>query len=98
LSDADTDASFEAANPHALASTLLGNATMRVISDETRFYRSKLDNPANPELWQPAFAATLTRETHASDLAPGTESAIQLAFGYSDGFGREIQKKTAVRR
>ena len=36
---------------------------------------------------------TLARETHAADLSPGARTKIQLSFSYSDGFGREIQKK-----
>ena len=35
----------------------------------------------------------LARETHAADLAPGEQTTIQHSFSYSDGFGREIQKK-----
>src|SRR6185436_14906429 len=42
---------------------------------------------------QPAFAATLARETHASEPAPPDGLKIQVSFSYSDGFGREIQKK-----
>jgi len=38
-------------------------------------------------------AATIARETHVSDLAAGQESRLQVSFSYSDGFGREIQKK-----
>jgi hypothetical protein len=44
------------------------------------------------------FAATIERETHISDLAslPADQngaSKLQITFSYSDGFGREIQKK-----
>src|SRR5262249_21343920 len=39
------------------------------------------------------FAATLSRETHVSDLSPDEQSKIQISLGYSDGFGREIQNK-----
>src|SRR5262249_806161 len=39
------------------------------------------------------FAATLARESHVSDPAPPGGLRIQCSFSYSDGFGREIQKK-----
>jgi hypothetical protein len=42
---------------------------------------------------QPVFAATLARETHVSDPLPPDGLKIQISFSYSDGFGREIQKK-----
>ena len=93
LTEAELDAFFASTNPRNDAAALLGQATMRVISDESRFYRSRLANPDDPALWQPAYAATLTRETHVSALDAGAVSPVQLAFGYSDGFGREIQKK-----
>ena len=48
---------------------------------------------SDPTRWQPACAATLARETHASDPVPAQGRKIQLSFSYSDGFGREIQKK-----
>jgi hypothetical protein len=35
----------------------------------------------------------LARETHATDLESGQQTKIQHSFAYSDGFGREIQKK-----
>src|SRR5262249_7340421 len=50
-------------------------------------------NPLDPSRWEPAFAATLARETHASDPLPSDGLKIQISFSYSDGFGREIQKK-----
>ena len=39
------------------------------------------------------FAATLARETHASDPLPPGGLKVQVSLSYSDGFGREIQKK-----
>src|SRR5260370_13483353 len=50
-------------------------------------------NPNDPTLRQPTFAATLARETHLNDPVPTGGLKIQVSFGYSDGFGREIQKK-----
>jgi RHS repeat-associated protein len=42
---------------------------------------------------QPVFAATLARETHVSDPLPPGGLKVQVGLSYSDGFGREIQKK-----
>jgi RHS repeat-associated protein len=74
---------FNAADPHAFAEALLGSATTRIIYDLEHFQRTG----------RPVFAATLARETHASDPFPTGGLKIQISFAYSDGFGREIQKK-----
>jgi RHS repeat-associated protein len=71
----------------------LQNATTRVVYDVNRFYNSRTANPADPTKWMPCFAATISRETHYYDLATGQQSRLQISFSYSDGFGREIQKK-----
>lgn len=65
--------------------TLLQGATTRIVYDLHRFMRES----------KPPFAATIARETHVSDLdlAAGEQSPLQISFSYSDGFGREIQKK-----
>ena len=70
------------ADPHARAATLLGKATTRIVYDLGRYQRAG----------QPPFAATLARETHFHDPG-GAQTRIQISFSYSDGFGREIQKK-----
>jgi RHS repeat-associated protein len=70
-------------DPRANAATLLKNATSRVVHDIDRYRREG----------QPPFAAMLARETHASDLAANEQTKIKIDFSYSDGFGREIQKK-----
>jgi RHS repeat-associated protein len=75
------------------AATLLGKASARIVYDPDRFYRTRNANPDNPEQWHPTFAATLARETHVSDLAAEQKTKIQVGLSYSDGFGREIQKK-----
>ncbi len=62
---------------------LLGKATSRIIYDIDRFWRTG----------EPPFAATIARETHTFNLGAGKLSKLQVSFGYSDGFGREIQKK-----
>ena len=66
-----------------IAAELLGNATSRIVYDETCFQR----------LERPAFAATIARETHVSDLVNGEQTAVQVSLAYSDGFGRIIQNK-----
>ena len=40
-----------------------------------------------------AVAATLARETHVERLCRRAAAPIQVTLSYSDGFGREIQKK-----
>jgi RHS repeat-associated protein len=72
---------------------LLADATSRTVYDLDRFWITQAANPGDPSKWQPAVAATIARETHVSDLAAGQESRLQVSFSYSDGFGREIQKK-----
>lgn len=77
------------ANPKGpVAATLLGKATTRIIYDLTGYFREP-----DPDKRQPAFAATIVRETHASDPLPPGGLKIQVSLSYSDGFGREIQKK-----
>jgi len=70
------------ADPQAEAASLLGKATTRIVYDLDRYRR----------VGQPPFAATLARETHFEPARDG-ETKIQLSFSFSDGFGREIQKK-----
>ncbi len=69
-------------DPHATAPALLGKASTRILYDLDRFQRSG----------QPPFAATLARETHYYP-AQDNQIRIQIGFTYSDGFGREVQKK-----
>ncbi|HMQ52011.1 MAG TPA: SpvB/TcaC N-terminal domain-containing protein [Anaerolineae bacterium] len=45
---------------------------------------------------EPAFSLSLLRETHGSELSGATKSQIQFHLAYTDGFGREIQKKVKV--
>lgn len=72
---------------------LLGTTSSRIINDVHRFYHSQQQYPNEPSKWQASFASTIVRETHVSDLPVSGEFKIQVAFSYSDGFGREIQKK-----
>ncbi|MDH5271330.1 MAG: toxin, partial [Candidatus Krumholzibacteria bacterium] len=62
---------------------LLGKATTRIVYDLERFMR----------LGKPPVAATIARETHVSDVQQNEKGTLQVSFSYSDGFGREIQKK-----
>jgi RHS repeat-associated protein len=71
------------ADPRGFSANLLKDATTRIIYELDRFKR----------LSEPPFAATLARETHAPDSLPPDGLKIQVSFSYSDGFGREIQKK-----
>ncbi|MGE5290320.1 MAG: SpvB/TcaC N-terminal domain-containing protein [Micromonosporaceae bacterium] len=87
------DGFFDAIDPHVPARDLLGEATARIVYDLDRFRLSREADQSEPERWMPAFAATLARETHASQLADGQQTKIQITFSYSDGLGREIQKK-----
>jgi RHS repeat-associated protein len=76
------------ANPLTSPQTILGRATTRLVYDLFAYHRTK--SLANP---QPAVVYTLARETHDSDPVPASGLKIQHSFSYSDGFGREIQKK-----
>jgi hypothetical protein len=87
------DAFYSLADPHTVAGALLGNATTRVVYDVHRFLNTRKAAPLDPSKWEPTFAATLARETHVSDLILGVPTKIQITFSYSDGYGREIQKK-----
>jgi RHS repeat-associated protein len=66
------------ANPLTDPGAILHRATTRLVYDLSV---------------QPAAVYTLARETHDADLAPGETTKVQHGFAYSDGFGREIQKK-----
>ncbi|WP_271589181.1 SpvB/TcaC N-terminal domain-containing protein [Bradyrhizobium sp. CCBAU 53415] len=93
LTQADLDGFFDAPDPHSSTAALLQHATTRVLYDLDRFRRTRQASPNDPTKWQPACAATLARETHVSAPLPPQGLKIQLSFSYSDGFGREIQKK-----
>lgn len=75
-------------DPFTSPHDILNRAGARMVYDVSRFQRTSANN--NP---QPNVVYTLARETHDSDLQAGETSRIQHSFSYSDGFGREIQKK-----
>jgi hypothetical protein len=78
------------ANPKGpAAASLLGNATSRIVYDLGRFARS----PSTPTAPAPVYAATIVRETHVNALTEKQTSKLQVSVSYSDGFGREIQRK-----
>ena len=93
LTQVQLDAFFGAADPRANAPVLLRDATTRIVYDLDRFRRTQRANPNDSTKWQASCAATLARETHASAPLPPQGLKIQLSVSYSDGFGREIQKK-----
>jgi hypothetical protein len=93
LSQADTDGFINSANPLPSAPGFLGTATTRFIYDLSRFSVSRATQPADPTQWKPNFAATITREVHIAQLTGAQQSPVQVSFSYSDGLGREIQKK-----
>lgn len=93
LTQAQIDQLYNAADPHIEAQNLLQNATSRIVYDLDRFRRTQSANPGDSSKWLPPYAATLIRETHISDTLPPQGLKIQITFSYSDGFGREIQKK-----
>lgn len=72
------------ADPHAL----LQGASTRLVHDLFAFQRTQAD-----EQPQAPVVCMLARETHQSDLEPGETTRVQQSFSYSDGFGREIQRK-----
>jgi len=94
LTQAEVDGFHDTADPHEPAPALLQGATTRIVYDLDRFQRTQGENPKDLSTGLPPFAATLTREIHICDLLPGESTKIQISFSYSDGFGREIQKKT----
>jgi RHS repeat-associated protein len=93
LTQQQIDDFYSADDPHTLAGAFLGSATTRILYDVERFLRTRNVTPDDPTKWEPAFAGTVARETHMSDLSPNQQSKLQISFSYSDGFGRESQKK-----
>jgi RHS repeat-associated protein len=89
--DADLDESAileHLAHPLGHPHEILKTATTRIIYDLFAYDRTRQN--AQPE---PAAVYTVARETHAADLHAGQQTKIQHSFSYSDGFGRQIQKK-----
>jgi hypothetical protein len=76
------------ADPLADPAGILGRATTRVIYDLFAHQNGRRDASRGA-----ATVYTLSRETHHSDLGPGEPTRFQHEFSFSDGFGREIQRK-----
>jgi len=93
LTQSQLDAFHDAVDPHVPAASLLRNATTRVIYDVGRFHRTRTAHPEDRSRWLPACAAVLARETHVDAPLPPHGLRIQIGISYSDGLGREIQKK-----
>jgi RHS repeat-associated protein len=93
LTPAELDGLFDAADPDTAAAALLEGATARTVYDLDRFRRTRQAHPDDSTKWRPVRAATIARETHANAPLPPQGLRIDLSFTYSDGFGREIQKK-----
>jgi hypothetical protein len=79
-------------DPFTNPDDILQRATTRVVYDLEQY--SRTSNAADPV---PNVVYVLTRETHDADLGPNDSTIIQHAFSYSDGYGREIQRKSAGR-
>lgn len=84
-----SDAAVQAVrnNPLNDPGAILGNATSRFVYDVFAYFRTR--DTASPDA---VMAYSLTRETHVSDVAGGA-ARFRHAFAYSDGFGREAQRK-----
>jgi RHS repeat-associated protein len=93
LTAAEVAAVYGAADPRIPALNLLRDATTRIVYDVHRFRTTRLANPAAPDRWEPSFAAALARETHVSDPLPPWGLRLQISCSYTDGYGREIQRK-----
>lgn len=87
LTQAEIDA-FLTAPKGPIAAQLLADASSRVVTHLNGYFREP-----DPARKPPAFAATLARETHVSEALPAGGLRIQTSFSFSDGFGREVQKK-----
>jgi RHS repeat-associated protein len=93
LTPAEIGGFFDAADPHTQAPGLLSGATTRIVYDFFAYWRTRQALPQDATQWLPVCSAVLARETHLSDPTPPGGLKIQISFSYSDGFGREIQKK-----
>jgi RHS repeat-associated protein len=86
------------AAPRTEAPKRLKTASTRIMYDLDRFRRTRQTNPNDSTKWQPVFASTLARETHATTPLPPQGLKIQISFSYSDGFGRQVQTKVQAEK
>ncbi len=76
------------ASPLTNPQAILGRAGARLMYDLFAYQRTRtLSQP------QPAVVYAVARETHDSEPVPAGGVRLHHSFSYSDGFGREIQKK-----
>jgi hypothetical protein len=76
------------ADPFTASEAILQQASTRLVYDLFAYLNTRGDPQPLP-----VVTYTLARETHTADLASGAVPPIQHSFTFSDGFGREIQKK-----
>lgn len=77
------------------------NTLEEIIDDPKRFLQGAsvyfhYDLSAWQERQEPLQFITISRETHARVLNDPADTEVQVALGYSDGFGRELQQKALV--
>ena len=79
------------ANPRVEPDEILVKATTRIAYDIHRYHRTKFDG----NHIQASLVYTVLRESHVYQKGQATEqpTKYQHGFSYSDGFGREVQKK-----
>ncbi|MDX1909651.1 MAG: SpvB/TcaC N-terminal domain-containing protein [Bacteroidia bacterium] len=90
LTHAEVAAFFTGPYDAAKARSLLGEAT----ACHVYFFGESLDATGQITYGvHPACAASILREKHVAQLAPGAVSPLQLSFEYSDGSGAVIATK-----
>jgi len=85
VDEADMLAHLE--DPLADPASMLQDASRRILYDLFAYHRTRDDDDP-----QPPAVYSLARETHAAG-DPGGATAFDHAFAYSDGTGRDIQRK-----
>ncbi|MBC7985670.1 MAG: toxin, partial [Sphingomonadaceae bacterium] len=89
LSDAEIAA--HVADPLAAPGVILKRASTRMVYDLFAYHRTRAQ--PHPD---PVAVHSMTREIHDADTEPGVTPPMQHSVSYSDGFGREIQRKLRV--
>lgn len=74
----------------------LQGATTRLIYDADRYRRTRQVDENGRESGEPAVVYSLSRERHDGELGEGQETRVQHGFLYSDGLGREAQRKVGA--
>ncbi|MFE9328206.1 SpvB/TcaC N-terminal domain-containing protein [Nocardia sp. NPDC052278] len=76
------------ADPLGDPAATIGDASIRMVYDLFGYFRTR--NQPQPS---PAGVYTISRERHVNGADPLQAAGFQHTFAYSDGFGREIQRK-----